>query len=145
MSSHHINTVLVEVHRELATVRNGAKDMVTKNRCLHKAETLTKHQLKEAVNKIAAWEQELQTGQHADPPATKAQRLNDDLAAQVVIMAKAQNATENAEMEIGRLQDELRQASDWEKDIWATTLKAIKDLQEQKGGNFSAPSNSQSL
>ena len=26
-----LNTALVEVHRELATVRHGAKDMVTKN------------------------------------------------------------------------------------------------------------------
>ena len=58
-----LNTALVEVHSELATVRNGAKDMVTKNQCLQKAEKLTKHQLEETLKKIAALEQELQTAQ----------------------------------------------------------------------------------
>ena len=33
-----LNTTLVEVHRELATVRKSAKDMVTKNKCLKKQE-----------------------------------------------------------------------------------------------------------
>ena len=31
-----LNMALVEVHQELATVKNGAKDMVTKNKCLKK-------------------------------------------------------------------------------------------------------------
>ena len=33
-----LNTALVEVHRELATVRHGAKDKVTKNKHLKKKE-----------------------------------------------------------------------------------------------------------
>ena len=33
-----LNTTLVEVHRELATVRHGAKDMVTTNKRLKKKE-----------------------------------------------------------------------------------------------------------
>ena len=33
-----LNTTLVEVHRELATVRHGAKDMATKNKHLKKKE-----------------------------------------------------------------------------------------------------------
>ena len=33
-----LNAALVEVHRELTTVRNGAKDMVTKNKGLKKKE-----------------------------------------------------------------------------------------------------------
>ena len=33
-----LNTALVEVHRKLAIVRNGAKDMVTKNKRLKKKE-----------------------------------------------------------------------------------------------------------
>ena len=33
-----LNTALVEVHRELATVRHNAKDMVTKNKHLKKKE-----------------------------------------------------------------------------------------------------------
>ena len=31
-----LNAALVEVHRKLTTVRNDAKDMVTKNKCLKK-------------------------------------------------------------------------------------------------------------
>ena len=33
-----LNVALVEVHRELTRVRNGPKDMVTKNKCLKKQE-----------------------------------------------------------------------------------------------------------
>ena len=33
-----LNAALVEVHQELATVQNGAKAMVTKNKCLKKQE-----------------------------------------------------------------------------------------------------------
>ena len=33
-----LNAALVEVHRELSTVRNGAKDTVIKNKCLKKKE-----------------------------------------------------------------------------------------------------------
>ena len=33
-----LNTALVKVHRELTTVRNGTKDMVTINKCLKKKE-----------------------------------------------------------------------------------------------------------
>ena len=43
-----LNAALVEVHRELATVRNGAKDMVTKNKRLKKQEKYAQGQLAEA-------------------------------------------------------------------------------------------------
>ena len=40
-----LNTALVEVHRELATIRHGAKDMVTKNKRLKKKEKYAQGQL----------------------------------------------------------------------------------------------------
>ena len=43
-----LNAALVEVHRELATVRNNAKDMVTKNKRLKKKEKYAQGQLAEA-------------------------------------------------------------------------------------------------
>ena len=43
-----LNRSLVEVHRKLATVRNGAKDMVTKSKRLTKAEKYAQQQLAEA-------------------------------------------------------------------------------------------------
>ena len=43
-----LNTTLVEVHRELATVRKSAKDMVTKNKRLKKQEKYAQGQLAEA-------------------------------------------------------------------------------------------------
>ena len=43
-----LNTALVEVHRELATVRHGAKDMVTKNKRLKRKEKYAQGQLAEA-------------------------------------------------------------------------------------------------
>ena len=42
-----LNAALVEVHRELATVRNGAKDMVRKNKRLKKKEKYARGQLAE--------------------------------------------------------------------------------------------------
>ena len=43
-----LNVALVEVHGELATVPNGAKDMVTKNKRLKKKEKYVQGQLAEA-------------------------------------------------------------------------------------------------
>ena len=43
-----LNVALVEVHRELATVPNGAKDMATKNKRLNKKEKYVQGQLAEA-------------------------------------------------------------------------------------------------
>ena len=40
-----LNTALVEVHRELATIRHGAKDMVTTNKRLKKKEKYAQGQL----------------------------------------------------------------------------------------------------
>ena len=43
-----LNAVLVEVHQELTTVRNGAKDMVTKNKRLKKQEKYAQGQVAKA-------------------------------------------------------------------------------------------------
>ena len=43
-----VNAALLEVHQELATVRNGAKDMVTKNKRLKKQEKYAQGQWAEA-------------------------------------------------------------------------------------------------
>ena len=54
-----LNTALVEVHRELATVRHGAKDMVTKNKRLKKKEKYAQGQLAEAKHRVAELEEQL--------------------------------------------------------------------------------------
>ena len=43
-----LNAALVEVHQELATIRNGAKDMVTKNKRLKKQKKYAQGQLAKA-------------------------------------------------------------------------------------------------
>ena len=43
---------MLEVHRELSMVRNGAKDMVTKNKHLKKKEKYAQSQLVEAQRRI---------------------------------------------------------------------------------------------
>ena len=48
-----LNAALVEVHRELTTVRNGAKDMVTKNKGQKKQEKYAQGQLAEAQRRIS--------------------------------------------------------------------------------------------
>ena len=52
-----LNTALVEVHRELATVRDGAKEMVTKNKHLKKKEKYAQGQLAEAHRRILELEE----------------------------------------------------------------------------------------
>ena len=53
----HDNVALVEVHQELAMVRNGAKDMVTKNKRLKKKEKYAQGQLAEAQRRISEFEE----------------------------------------------------------------------------------------
>ena len=48
-----LNMTLVESHPELATVRNGAKDMVMKNKHLKKTEKYAQNQLVELQNQIS--------------------------------------------------------------------------------------------
>ena len=54
-----LNAALVEVHRELATVQNGAKDMVTKTKHLKKQEKDAQGQLDEAQRRILELEEQL--------------------------------------------------------------------------------------
>ena len=56
-----LNVALVEVHRELCIVRNSAKDMVTKNKCLKKQEEYAQGQLVEAQRRISELEEQLYT------------------------------------------------------------------------------------
>mgnify|MGYP000739397582 CR=1 FL=1 len=51
-----LNTALVEVHRELATVSMGAKDMAIKNKNVWKTVKLTQTQLQKAQERIAKLE-----------------------------------------------------------------------------------------
>mgnify|MGYP000503494635 FL=1 len=55
-----LNTAMVEIHSELATVRNDAKDMVTKTKHLKKKEKYAQNQLAEAQKRIMDLEQQLQ-------------------------------------------------------------------------------------
>ena len=47
------------------------------------------------------------------------------------MVAKPQKAADTAEIEIGRLHDELCKSSDREREIRATTHKVVQELQEQ--------------
>ena len=54
-----LNTALVEVHRELATVRHGAKDMVTRTKQLKRREKYANGQLAEAQKRISELEEQI--------------------------------------------------------------------------------------
>ena len=97
---------LVEVHRELATIRNGAKDMVIKNKLLKKKEKYAQGQLAEAQRLISELEEPLraQPMESRPPTATPPQA---EACHHPTSLAKAQKAVEIAEREVGRLRDEL--------------------------------------
>ena len=69
---------LVEVHRELATVRNGAKDMVRKFKRLEKKEKYTQGQLAEAQTRITDLEEQLQA-RRRNPTQTATTPLQDEV------------------------------------------------------------------
>ena len=101
-----LNANLVEVHRELATVRNGAKGMVTKNKRLKKQEKYAQGQLAEAQRRILELEEQLR----AKPIASQqpvASSTQDELRSLETALAKAKKAADTAEIEIGWLRDEL--------------------------------------
>ena len=125
-----LNTALVEVHRELATVRHDAKDMVTKNKRLKKKDKYAQGQLAETQQRISELEEQL----HAQPTANQPQAAStppEELRKLETALAKTQKAAETAETEIGRLRDELRQSSDRETNVRAQARKAVKDAQEK--------------
>ena len=126
-----LNTTLVEVHRELATVRNGSRDMVTKKKCLKKAEKYAEQQLADAQKQITDLEQQLQSTPTAGPPPAKVTHMQEEVTRLATSLAKAEKEATTAEVEIGRLRDELRQSLDREKDGWATTRKVDEEPQEQ--------------
>ena len=112
----------MEVHRELATVRHGAKDMVTKNKRLKRKEKYAQDQLAKAQRRITELEEQLRAQPTAQPP--------EELHNLEITLAKTQKAVETAEMEIGRLRDELRQSSDRETNVRAQVRKAVKEAEE---------------
>ena len=116
---------MVEVHRELATVRHDAKDMVTKNKRLKKKEKYAHGQLAEAQRRISELEEQL----HAQPVANQqlaACVTQDELRNLETALAKAQKAAKTAEIDVRRLQDELRQSSDQETSVRAQARRAPK-------------------
>ena len=124
-----LNTALVEVHRELATVRHGAKDMVTKNKRLKRKEKYAQDQLAEAQQRITELEEKLRAQPAAQPPQVTS--TPEELRNLETALAKTQKAVETAEMEIGRLRDELRQSSDRETNVRAQARKAVKEAEEK--------------
>ena len=116
-----LNAALVEVHWELATVRNGAKDMVMKNKRLKKGEKYAQGQFAEAQRQISRLKKQL----HAHPVANKqptASVTQDELCNLETALPNTQKA---AETEVGRLRDELRQFSDQETSIRAQSRNAL--------------------
>ena len=86
-----LNIALVEVHRELATVRNGTKDMFCKNKTVRKAENFAKQQLEETQHKIAELERYLQKTTTNIAASFEVQRLQEDVEAQTPRQRKRQN------------------------------------------------------
>ena len=97
-----LNTALVEFHRELITVRNDAKYMVTKNKRLKKKEKYAQGQLAEAQRRITELEEQLQA-RPMDPHPTAATPLIDEVHRLVASLATAQKMTEITETEVDRL------------------------------------------
>ena len=65
-----LNASLVQIHRELATVRNGAKDIVIKNKRLKKKQKYAQGQLEEAQRRISELEEQLRAQpMETQPPA----------------------------------------------------------------------------
>ena len=124
-----LNTALVEVHRELATVRHGAKDMVTRTKHLKRREKYANGQLAEAQKRISELEEQLRAQPAAQPPQVTS--TPEELRNLETALAKAQKAADTAEIEIGRLRDELRQSSDRETNVRAQARKAVKDAQDK--------------
>ena len=129
-----LNTALVEVHRELATVSMGAKDMAIKNKNVWKTVKLTQTQLQKAQERIAELERTTTTAQQ-NPGLTSnddaSTTLREEVEAQTAIAAKAKRATQLTESKIDRLRAELRQSSDREKDVWAKGRRAVKALEDK--------------
>ena len=101
-----LNAAFVEVHRELARVSLGAKDMAVKNKNVWKTVKITHYQLNKAQERITQLENNATTMQH--PPGTtshdaKVTTLREEVAAQAAIAAKAKKAMQLAETEINRL------------------------------------------
>ena len=131
-----LNAALVEVHRELAKVTIGAKDMATKNKNVWKAVKQTQEELQKGNARIAKLEQGVasapQRGGSTDN-TDGSQVLRKELEAEIAIAAKARQVAQLAESEIDRLCFELRQLSDRETNIQAKGRKATKALEEKLG------------
>ena len=103
----HDNVALVEVHQELAMVRNGAKDMVTKNKRLKKKEKYAQGQLVEAQCQISELEEQLRA-QQMENRQLATTIPQDEVRHLETSLAKAQKAEKIVETEVGRSWDELR-------------------------------------
>ena len=127
-----LNTDLVKVHRELAKVSIGAKDMATKNKNAWKTIKLTQDQLQKANERITQLEKNVTTATTIPTQVhdnNAANTLWEELGAQKAILAKAKKATQMAETEIDRLRAELRQSSDREADARVKGRQAVKTLE----------------
>ena len=85
---------------ELAIVQHGAKDMVTKNKCLKKKEKYAQGQLAEAQNRISELEEQLRAQPVVQPPQV-ASTPPEELRNLEAALAKTQKAAEMAETKIG--------------------------------------------
>ena len=117
-----LNAALVEAHRELARVSMGTKDMAIKNKNVWKTVKLTKAQLQKAQEHITELEHNVTMALQNHKPASGEDTsitLQEEIATQKAIAAKAKRATLLAEFEIHHLRAELRQSSNRETNIRA--------------------------
>ena len=91
-----LNTTFVEMHRELAKVSMGAKDMVIKNKNLWKIVKRTQAQLKKVEERIVELERGTATMQQNPGPTSSddaSKTLREEVEAQTAIAIKAKRAT----------------------------------------------------
>ena len=128
-----LNAALIEVHRELAKVSIGAKDMAIKNKNVWKTVKQTQAELQKAIERIAEFERSVTTAWQAPSPTNNAenQSLREEVEAQTLLAVKAKRVVRLAESIIDSLHAQLRQSSDRETDIQAKGWRTIKGLDDK--------------
>ena len=129
-----LNAALVEVHRELAKVNMGTKDMAIKNKNVQKTIKWTQAQLQNAEEHIAELERGTTTMQQNPEPTSSddaSKTLREEVEAQIAIATKAKRAGQLAESKIDHLRTELRQSLDRETDIRAKVRRTVKALEDK--------------
>ena len=135
-----LNMTLVEVHLELTIMHNGAKDMVTKNKCAKMAEKYVQKQLDEAHKKIADFRATAANRSHRRAPPTEVERVKEDLA--TLTMTLYFHGRGSTVRSAGRIAQIVEHGKGSTGD---DTKSGQRTLGAAASGNFSSPIDRQSL